>query len=102
MTLDDAIEVLGSAVSLSINPSAGDEALDAVKDALAYTIPIDEIVSNQQVRELAARRNGKPITRATLRAWRTDSGFPAPFKELPGGIELWDRRAVAAWLKDNR
>lgn len=51
---------------------------------------------------LEARQLAGGVSRATLLRWRADHGFPEPIRTLEGGIELWDRRQVKAWLKESK
>lgn len=59
-----------------------------------------DIMSNMQVRKYAGG-----IQRGTLIRWRELKGFPAPIRTVPGpgssSVELWDRRQVRQWLKEN-
>lgn len=55
-----------------------------------------DILGNAEVRKLAGG-----ITRHTLIRWREREGFPKPIRSLESG-ELWDRRHVQAWLRENR
>jgi predicted DNA-binding transcriptional regulator AlpA len=61
-----------------------------------------DIIGNGQVRRLCAT-GSKPISRGTLIRWRAHNGFPPPIRTIPGpgssSVELWDRRAVKAWLR---
>ena len=66
-----------------------------------YTVPPGEIIAASQVRELCGIK-----TRNTLIAWRKTRDFPAPIASVPGPssspLELWDRRHVQAWLKEQK
>lgn len=73
-----------------------------------------DLIGALDIRTMASGRRRTPISRHTLAAWRnTDSyppgeAFPEPIAVLagagPGGsaVELWDRRAVKAWLRSRR
>lgn len=71
------------------------------------TIPVADIIGALEIRNMASGRRQTPISRHTLAAWRTGD-FPQPIRVLdgagPGGspVELWDRRAVKAWLRGRR
>lgn len=67
-----------------------------------YTVPPAEIIAAVQVRELCGIK-----TRNTLIHWRKTRGFPEPIATVPGAsgpspLELWDRRHVQAWLKEQK
>lgn len=62
------------------------------------TIPHSDIIGNYETRKLAGA-GSKPVTRHTLLRWRELHGFPEPIRILRSG-ELWDRRAVRAWLAE--
>lgn len=63
-------------------------------------VPARDILGPYEVRAYAGRRLGKrTVTRATLARWRT-RGFPEPFRTVKAA-ELWDRRAVRAWLDEH-
>lgn len=64
-------------------------------------IPINCILGNLEVRSLCSGRRAKPVTRETLQRWRKTRRFPKPIRELASG-ELWDRRAVKAWLNEQK
>jgi predicted DNA-binding transcriptional regulator AlpA len=57
-----------------------------------------DIIGNGQVRKLCGG-----VARGTLIRWRKHNGFPPPIRTIPGpgssSVELWDRRAVKAWLR---
>jgi hypothetical protein len=59
------------------------------------------LIDNEHTRRMLGRKfraDRKPITRHTLIAWRASRGFPDPL-DAPGvSLELWDRRAVRAWI----
>lgn len=55
----------------------------------------EDIVDGADVRELAGIKS-----RATLLAWRRDRDFPEPITKTGSGVELWDRRDVESWLRD--
>lgn len=68
-----------------------------------------DIIGNLAVRKMlgrAFREDRKPMTRATLIAWRARRGFPAPLDTPSAGhcgttrIELWDRQAVKRWIAE--
>lgn len=49
-----------------------------------------------------------PGSRHTIPRWRRDKGFPGPVRSIRTGrgkkanrIEIWDRREVVAWLREN-
>jgi hypothetical protein len=68
-------------------------------------IPWKDVVGNADVRHTVARRlhgRQKPIARGTLLRLRETRGFPAPVRELRGGVELWDARQVRAWILEQR
>jgi hypothetical protein len=75
----------------------------------ARTVRVVDIIGNAEVRRLAGRllttsnrkTDNKPITRATLIAWREREDFPAPIRRLDSG-DVWDRREVRAWLEQRR
>lgn len=56
-----------------------------------------DIIGNAKVREMCGG-----ISRHTLIAWRARyTDFPKPIRRIRSGggwTELWDRRAVRAWL----
>lgn len=60
------------------------------------SVPPSELISTHGVRELCGG-----ISRPTLLAWRETLGFPPPIAHLPP-IEIWDRRDVKAWIRQNR
>lgn len=54
------------------------------------------------------RRLAGGVSRGTLLRWREVRGFPEPVRSIRVGrgrrsqvVELWDRRDVRAWLRDN-
>jgi hypothetical protein len=61
-----------------------------------------DIIGPGEIRQLAGG-----VTRATMKHWREGRNtrgagtFPAPFKTV-SGVELYDRRAVLAWLEEHR
>jgi hypothetical protein len=63
--------------------------------------PVD-IIGPGEIRHLAGG-----VTRATMKHWREGRNtrgagtFPQPFKTV-SGVELYDRRAVLAWLEEHR
>lgn len=63
-----------------------------------------DILSTADVRRLCGKP-GPPIDRHTLINWRAKRGFPEPMRVIrqPKGqaLELWDRRDVRQWLKEN-
>ena len=61
--------------------------------APARTINVRDIIDNADVRRIAGG-----VTRKTLLAWRTKD-FPAPIRTTGGGVDLWDRAEVRAWLR---
>lgn len=73
-------------------------------------IPPDEVIDSVTVRWLARRaavqprrsRRSASVSRNTLIRWRESRGFPAPFKQTEGGVELWDAREVRAWIAKQR
>lgn len=62
------------------------------------TVKIEDIVGVGEILTLAGITN-----RRVLIAWRARKPhpFPKPIRQLAAG-EVWDRRAVAAWLRDHR
>lgn len=62
------------------------------------TVAIEDIVGVGEILEIAGVTN-----RRVLISWRTrpQKPFPEPIRQLASG-ELWDRRAVCAWLRDCR
>lgn len=63
---------------------------------MSEPVPPADMIGNAQVRELCGG-----ITRHTLAAWRRERGFPDPAAAIDR-TEIWDRRAVTAWLKAER
>jgi hypothetical protein len=69
-------------------------------------VRVVDIVGNAEVRRLAGRlittanrkTDDRPISRATLLAWREKEDFPAPIRRLDSG-DVWDRHEVREWLK---
>lgn len=57
----------------------------------------EDIADGADIRELAGIRS-----RGTLIAWRRDRDFPAPIVRTRSGVELWDRRDVESWLRDQQ
>jgi hypothetical protein len=80
------------------------DALDAFERATITRDLIDpaDIIGPGEIRQLAGG-----VTRATMKHWREGRNtrgagtFPAPFKTV-SGVELYDRRAVLAWLEEHR
>lgn len=60
------------------------------------TVPVADIIGNQEVRELCGG-----IERGLLIRWRKLEEFPEPIRTLACG-ELWNRQDVMAWLQEKR
>jgi hypothetical protein len=58
-------------------------------------VPHTELIRNETVRAMVGN-----ISRHTLIAWRREKDMPGPVDV--DGLELWDRRAIKRWCKDNR
>jgi hypothetical protein len=56
-------------------------------------VPHTELITNATARKMCGG-----ITRNTFLAWRR-AGFPDPLDV--DGLELWDRRAVKQWKREN-
>jgi hypothetical protein len=65
----------------------------AARDPQVPTIPVADIIGPGEIRKMAGG-----VTRKTLMTWRERPDFPPPVKSLGIG-DLFDRRAVQAWLK---
>lgn len=76
---------------------------EATKNGAAPTaVPARDVLGNHETRAYVAKQLGKrSVDRATLLRWRKRRGFPKPFRVLQAG-ELWDRRAVRAWVTEHR
>lgn len=59
-------------------------------------IPTREIIDPLGIRRLAGN-----VTRTTLNRWRDRDDFPDPIPTSARSTELFDRRAVRAWLRTN-
>lgn len=76
---------------------------------MAELVNTRDLMDTLAVRKLCGRwlghrnRSGhfQPVTRHTLLRWRELHGFPQPL-DTPhvSTCELWDRRAVRAWIKE--
>jgi hypothetical protein len=55
----------------------------------------DDIIDAADVRRLL-----KIKSRATLIARRRETDFPEPITRTGTGVELWDRRDIEMWLRD--
>lgn len=65
---------------------------------MSKTVPVESIIGVGEILQLASVSN-----RRVLISWRNRPKypFPQPIRALACG-ELWDRRAVEAWLRDHR
>jgi predicted DNA-binding transcriptional regulator AlpA len=61
---------------------------------------IDGMTARRLCRNLNQRR--QPLSRNTFGRWRRERAFPAPIVTTESGVELWDQRAVLAWVKHQR
>lgn len=64
---------------------------------MSADLRVRDIIDGVTVRQMLG-----VTTRHALLRWRAKPGFPKPMTVTAGGVELWNRRRVAAWLEKNR
>jgi hypothetical protein len=62
------------------------------------TVEVRNLATVHEVLLACSNVPRKPTTRANLKRWRRNNGFPRPIKRLAKGrVELWDMAEVRAW-----